>query len=79
MLIPIASHLALLNATDSSGHVRHWHVSAGQCLSTIEENRQTLAAATAPDNLTFATAGSDSKVLVNDESTMNLVRTLESR
>ena len=65
--------------TDASGHVRHWHVSTSQCLSTIKEERQTLAAAFAPDGLSFATAGSDNKVYIYDEVTHKLVKTLEPR
>ena len=73
------AHLFLLCSSDSSGHVRHWHVSTSQCFSTIKEKRQTLAAAVAPDGLGFATAGSDNKVYIYDESTLKLVKTLESR
>ena len=69
----------MLCIVDASGQVRHWHVSTKQCLSTILEDRQTLAARFAPDNLTFATAGSDSKVNIYDNSTKNIQAILEPR
>lgn len=64
---------------DASGQVRHWHVSTKQCLSTIHEDRHTLAARFAPDYLTFATAGSDCKVNIYDHFTKTLTAVLEPR
>ena len=66
-------------STDASGQVRHWHVSTKQCLSTIHEERHTLAARFAHDHLTFATAGSDSKVHIYDYPTNTLLSVLEPR
>ena len=54
-------------------------MSTKQCLSTIHEDRHTLAARFAHDHLTFATAGSDSKVYIYDYSTNTLLSTLEPR
>ena len=70
--------IAFIHA-DSSGHVRHWQVSSGQCYHTIDESRHTLAAAYASDYLSFATAGSDNKVYLYDQGNFKLVRKLESR
>ena len=64
---------------DSSGTVCHWHISTGQCLSTISELRQTLAAVFAPDELSFATTGSDAKIYIYDQKTTKRIHTLESR
>lgn len=71
--LPLYMHL------DASGQVRHWHVSTKQCLSTIHEDRHTLAARFAPDYLTFATAGSDCKVNIYDHFTKTLTAVLEPR
>ncbi|KAL5477459.1 hypothetical protein EMCRGX_G024259 [Ephydatia muelleri] len=67
----------ILLASYSSGHVRHWHITTGQCLSTIKEDRETLAAAYSSDYRSFVTVGSDSKVHLYDESSLKLVSTFE--
>ena len=64
---------------DSSGQVCHWHVSTKQCLSTVKEERHTLAVRFAPDYLTFATTGSDAKIIVYDEPTNAIKTILEPR
>ena len=64
---------------DSSGHVCHWHVSTKKCLTTVKEERHTLAVQFAPDYLTFATTGSNAKIIVYDEPTNAIKTVLEPR
>ena len=79
MYIFLSVYICTTRNVDASGQVRHWHVSTKQCLSTILEDRHTLAARFAPDYLTFATAGSDGKVHIYDHSTKTLQAVLEPR
>jgi WD40 repeat protein len=48
---------------DAAGTVRHWHVTSGKCVHTInEEGNQVYAVDYSPDAEKFATAGKDVKV-----------------
>lgn len=69
--------MLLQTPPDSSGHVRHWHITTGQCLSTITEDSEILAAAYSCDFQSFATAGSDCKIRLYDEGSLKLVSTFE--
>ena len=64
---------------DASGFVRQLHTSSGQCLWTIDENRQTLAVAVSPFSCNFSTAGSDNKVYLYDLVTHKKICSFESR
>ena len=79
ILVSLTTSSLSINTSDSSGHVRHWHITTGQCLSTLKEDRETLAAAYSPDFQSFVTVGSDCKVHLYDESSLKLVCTFEKR
>ena len=72
-------HTTYIHIIDASGYIYNWHLSTQKCLSTIHEDRHTLAAKFAPDYLTFATAGSDNKVYIYDQSTRAIQAILEPR
>ena len=71
--------LSLSLSSDSSGHVHQWHVSTGKSLNHSIEKRQTLAAAYSCDSSTYATSGSDCKLMVYDTPTGRNTATLEAR
>lgn len=65
--------------TDAAGYSVLWHVSSGQILSKLNEERQCLAAAVAPGCETFCTSGSDGCLIIYDANTHTKIRTLEPR
>lgn len=64
---------------DSSGHLQQWHVSSGKSLSIVKENRQTLVSCYSPDSSSFASSGSDHKIIIYDAATSTPNITLEAR
>lgn len=64
---------------DSSQFVRVWHFTSKTCLASLQEDRQTLAAAYSCDYKYFATAGSNTTILMYDTATNQLMNTLEAR
>ena len=67
----------ILLSTSSNGDVTHWHVSSRSVLSCIKEDRQVLGCAYSPDCMSFATCGSDSRIIVYDEEKLTPIRTLD--
>ncbi|XP_071501297.1 uncharacterized protein [Diadema antillarum] len=67
----------LLLATYASGMVKLWHTATSQCLHTIHEPRQTLAAAFDKKTSLFVTTGSDDKIHVYDATTKQLIQTCQ--
>lgn len=64
-------------AANADGTVQHWHVTSGKKLHTItEEGNQVFAVDYRSDGTRFATAGKDFKVRIYDESTKQLVSTM---
>lgn len=68
-----------LSFSDSSGHVHQWHVPTGKSLNQSIEKRQTLAAAYSSDSSTYATSGSDCKLMIYDTLSGQNISTLEAR
>ena len=64
---------------DASGDMRQWHVSSGQCLWSVKENRQLLTCAISSDASRLLTSGSDAKIFLYDATTKQQVNTFESR
>lgn len=64
---------------DSTGYVDMVHVPSQKSLVTFCEPRNTLATGFASDASTFATAGSDYKLMVYDTKTGDRKITLEAR
>ena len=67
----------ILLSTSSNGDVTHWHVSSRSVLSCIKEDRQVLGCAYSPDCMSFATCGSDSRIIVYDEQKLTPISTLD--
>ncbi|KAI6648001.1 Katanin p80 WD40 repeat-containing subunit B1-like [Oopsacas minuta] len=67
----------ILLSTSSNGDVIHWHVPSKSVLSCIREERQVLSCAYSSDGLSFATCGSDSKIIVYDEEKLCPISTLD--
>ncbi|XP_063965015.1 uncharacterized WD repeat-containing protein alr3466-like [Lytechinus pictus] len=67
----------VLLATYASGMVKLWHTASRQCLHTIHEPRQTLAAAFDVTTSLFVTTGSDEKVFIYDANTTQIVNTCQ--
>ena len=56
-----------------------WHFTSKTCLASLQEDRQTLTAAYSCDYKYFASAGSNTTILVYDASTNQVLNTLEAR
>ena len=67
----------ILLSTSSNGDVTHWHVPSKSVLGCVNEGRQVLGCDYAMDGLTFATCGSDSRIIVYDEEKRTPVSTLD--
>ena len=67
----------ILLSTSSNGDVTHWHVPSKTVLSCVKEDRQVLGCDYAMDGLSFATCGSDSRIIVYDEEKRTPVTTLD--
>jgi WD40 repeat protein len=67
----------VLLAGYSSGYVNVWHFTSQKCLSSVREDRQTLAVAYSPDYKQYASAGSDRSILLYDAPTNKLMSTME--
>ncbi|KAJ1496403.1 WD40-repeat-containing domain protein, partial [Baffinella frigidus] len=67
----------VLTSASANGEVKHWHMTSMKCLHTIvEKDNQVFALDYRFDGLKFATAGSDYKLRIYDESTKSLQATL---
>lgn len=68
----------ILLATYASGMVKHWHVSTMNCISsTNEDSRQVLACAYNASSSKYITAGSDTKINLYDETTKQMIFSME--
>merc|ERR1719369_2343045 len=63
----------ILIVTHSGGMVKVWHISTGQVLSTIQENRQTLASAISRTFQQLITAGTSDELFQYDLETNQVV------
>ena len=80
MLLPQLHHRPFsCECADSSGYVNVWHFTSQKCLSSVREDRQTLAVAYSPDYKQYASAGSDRSILLYDAATNKLMSTMEPR
>ena len=64
---------------DASGDVKQWHVSSGQCLWAMKEDRQVLTCSISSDASRLLTSGSDAKIHLYDATTRQHLSTFESR
>lgn len=69
----------VLIVTHSGGMVKVWHISTGQVLSTIQENRQTLASAISRTFQQLITAGTSDELFQYDLETNQVVKTYAPR
>jgi len=69
----------ILTATYASGDVKQWHVSSGQCLWAMKEDRQVLTCSISSDASRLLTSGSDAKIHLYDATTRQHLSTFESR
>jgi len=68
----------ILTATYASGDVKQWHVSSGQCLWAMKEDRQVLTCSISSDASRLLTSGSDAKIHLYDATTRQHLSTFES-